>query len=208
MDELRGLSRGQVRVGLPGMVGSYYFPPLLMAFRHQHPGIKHSIVDAGSDELQEMVSNGELDLAFVVAGALPDVLQSEYFVREQIVAALAKDHPFAKEKTITIEQFLGEELAMFKSGYFHRRTIDEMAKLTGISPNIGIETNLIPLMCSVVRQGFGITAFLECVLKDDPHLVGVPFANPLWLDIHLAWRKDGYLSVANRAFKDFTLANS
>ncbi len=37
MQELKGLTQGMVRVGIPGMLGSYYFPPILMAFRHRHP---------------------------------------------------------------------------------------------------------------------------------------------------------------------------
>jgi DNA-binding transcriptional LysR family regulator len=208
MEELKGLSNGLVRVGMPGMLGSYYFPPLLMAFRHQYPGIKLSIVDGGADQLQAMLENGELDLAFIVSEEVPLSLEAKAILRLPMVAAVTGDHPFAALEAVPIEDFLQQELVMFKKGYFHRRIIDQMALNSGITPNMSIETNLIHLMKSFVRRGFGITAFLDIVLEDEADLVAVPFTPAFSLSIHLAWRKQGYLSMANRAFRDFIVAHS
>ncbi len=199
------MAHGKVRVGIPGMLGSCYFPPILMAFCRRYPGIRLSIVDGGADQLQKMLIDGELDLAFVVAENIPETLQAETFLRTDIVAAVPVQHPFASLKVVPVGDFLQQELVMFKEGYFHRRIIDQVAEAIGIQLNISIETNLIGLMKSLVLQGFGITAFLEKVLDDEPGLVAVPFVEPLRLDIRLAWRRDGYLSVANRAFRDYIL---
>jgi DNA-binding transcriptional LysR family regulator len=38
--------------------------------------------------------------------------------------------------------------------------------------------------------------------------VAIPFKEPVWLDLSIAWRRQGYLSRANRAFVDFVLAHS
>ena len=124
----------------------------------------------------------------------------------QMVAVVPPDHPFATLQSVAIQAFLQQELVMFKPGYFHRRAIDQVAEPEGVKPNISMETNLIHLMKSFVRRGFGITAFLDVVLEDETDLVGVPFAEPFWLNIHLAWRKQGYLSKANEVFKDFIIA--
>ncbi len=203
MEELRGLGNGLVRVGMPGMLGSYYFPPLLMAFRHRYPNIKLSIVDGGADQLQSMLEEGELDLAFIVSEDVPESLTAQAVLRLPMVAALTRDHPLAQRESLDIETFLHQELVMFKKGYFHRRIIDQMASAAKISPNISIETNLIHLMKTFVRRGFGITAFLDIVLEDEQELVGVPFNPAFDLSVHIAWRRQGYLSVANRAFKNF-----
>lgn len=37
MRELHGLVKGELRIGIPSMLGSYYFPPLLMGFKERHP---------------------------------------------------------------------------------------------------------------------------------------------------------------------------
>ena len=94
---------------------------------------------------------------------------------------------------------------MFKEGYFHRKVVDRLASQCGLEPDIGFETNLIPLIKSIVQQGFGVSTLLEMVIQPDDQLVTRPFTEPVWLDLSIAWRKDGYLSMANRAFRDFVL---
>lgn len=42
-------------------------------------------------------------------------------------------------------------------------------------------------------------------LENDPELVDLPFTEPVWLDLCIAWRRDAYLSRANQAFVDFLL---
>src|SRR5690554_2471631 len=66
MQELHGLVKGEVRIGIPSMLGSYYFPPLLMGFKTQYPGIRLTVVEAGARRLQRMISDGELDLGVVI----------------------------------------------------------------------------------------------------------------------------------------------
>ncbi|WP_197468099.1 LysR family transcriptional regulator, partial [Neptuniibacter marinus] len=63
MQELSGLEKGEVRVGIPSMLGSYYFPPILMAFRHQHPNLTLQVIEGGTWKLQQMLEVGEIDLS-------------------------------------------------------------------------------------------------------------------------------------------------
>ena len=49
---------------------------------------------------------------------------------------------------------------------------------------------------------------MAMVIEDEPGLVARPFTKPVWLDLSIAWRKDGYLSQANQTFVDFVLENS
>lgn len=208
MAELRGLTRGEVRVGIPSMLGSYYFPPILMAFRHRYPTLNLSVIEGGTWQLQQMLERGELDLGIIVAEFVPEALEAKTFLREQMLVTLASDHPLAAQQAISYDAFFDEELVMFKEGYFHRKIVDRMAAHSGHTPNIGFETNLIPLIKAIVKQGFGISTLLGMVIEEDPELVGRPFEEPVWLDLSIAWRRDGYLSQANRTFVDFLLSQS
>ena len=210
MQELKGLLKGEVRVGIPSMLGSYYFPPILMAFRDRYPQLTLTVIDGGAGKLQELLEKGELDLAVVVDQWMPDssTLQSRVFLREQMMVISPKDHPFAALDSILYEQLFAEELVMFNSGYFHRNVVDRLSAEAGITPNISFETNLIPLIKSIVKQGFAISTLMEMVIRDEPDLIARPFTNPVWLDLSIAWRKEGYLSQANQTFVDFVLEHS
>ncbi len=207
MDELRGLEQGNVQLGTPSMLGSYYFPPLIMAFRHRYPGLTLSVYEGGAWELQQMLERGELDLAVIEADDLPGTLEARHLLNEEMRVVVPLDHPFAKLESVTPEQFLQEDLVIFRKGYFHRRVLDQMAEDAGIQPCINFETNLLPLTRSIVKQGFGISTLLHMAVEDDPELTTLSFDPPIQLDLSLAWRKDGYLSKANQAFVEFMLEN-
>ncbi|MHB0776503.1 LysR family transcriptional regulator [Halomonas sp. WWR20] len=204
MRELHGLVKGEVRIGIPSMLGSYYFPPLLMGFKTRHPGIRLTVVEAGTRHLQEMILSGELDLGVVVGDGRGERLETRPFLREEMVVCVPCEHAFAKRQSVTPEAFFGEELVVFQDGYFHREFIDRLSLQLGRTPHIAFQSNLIPLTKAIVRQGFGITTFLRRVV-DEPALAAVPFDPPAWLELALAWTRGGYLSRAEQAFVDFVL---
>lgn len=205
MEELSGLKSGEVRVGIPSMLGSYYFPPILMAFRHRYPNLTLQVIEGGTWKLQQMLESGEIDLSVIVAEKPNDSLETHGLLKEQMLVTINQDHPFVALRSIEPELFFQEELVMFKEGFFHRRVIDRLAQQQGVKPNIGFETNLIPLIKSIVQQGFGITTLLGMVIEENDGLVTRPFSDEVWLDINIAWRKDGYLSKANRTFLAFLI---
>ena len=207
MRELRGLAKGEVRLGIPSMLGSYYFPPILMGFKHRHPGLRLSVYEQGTRRLQQMIHDGELDLGVVVADSPPADLETRPLTREEMVACVPADHPFAQRASIGMAEFFSQELVVFKTGYFLREFIDRFSDRGGMTPKIAFETNLIPLTKAIVRQGFGITTFLRMVLDNEPQdgLVAVSFDEPVFLDLSLAWKRGGYLSRADQAFVDYIL---
>lgn len=208
MQELKGLIRGDVRVGIPSMLGSYHFPPILMAFRHRYPQLNLTVIDGGAGKLQQLLESGELDLAVIVDETTSPTLETKVFLREQMMVVSPKDHTFSSKTSISYPEFFNEELVMFNSGYFHRNVVDRIALASGVAPNISFETNLIPLIKSIVKQGFAISTLMAMVIQDEPELIARPFSTPVWLDLSIAWRRDGYLSQANSTFIEFLLEHS
>ena len=203
MHELHGLTRGEVRIGVPSMLGSYYFPPILMAFRHRYPNLQLTVVESGTRKIQQMLSEGEIDMGVIVSDTPPADLESYTFLRDQMMAILPQDHPLATKESISFDEFFREDLVVFKQGYFHREQLDKLAHASGSPLKIGFETNLLPLIKQIVRHGFAISTLLEMAISDASDLVARPFAEPVWLDLSIAWRRDGYLSRANCAFVEF-----
>ena len=208
LNEARGLTKGEVRIGIPSMLGSYYFPPILMAFKHRHQNLNLAVFEDGTRSIQKKIHEGTLDVGVIVSDRIPKDLEAVPFLREEMVACVPLDHPFAELKSISYKDFLQEELVLFKEGYFHREFIDRICQKSGLEPRVAFESNLIPLTKSIVRQGFGITVFLKLVLKDEPDLVAVPFQEPVYLDMSIAWKKGAYQSIADRAFVDFLLEHA
>ncbi|USD63972.1 LysR family transcriptional regulator [Vibrio sp. SCSIO 43136] len=208
MEELKGLRKGEVRLGVPGMMGTYYFPEILMGFKTSYPQLNLTIVEAGTQAIKNMLLKGELDLGVIIDENVPDELESEHFYRSQMMAVVAPQHPLAVEPSVTFEKFFSYELAMFKTGYFHREFIDTISQTQELVPRFSFETNLLPLLLRIVRQEYAITALLELVVSHESNVVGVAFEPPKFLNLALAWRKGGYLSIAERTFIDYLKRHS
>lgn len=206
VEEMRELARGEVSVGIPTMLGSYYFPDLIIEFIRRHPQLQFSVKEHGTRTLQKMIAEGELDLGIVVTENIPETLEVRPFLQQEMVVCVPPRHPFARQPHVTFAEFARESLVLFKEGYFQREVIARVGGKAGLAPRITFETNLLPLIKQAVRKGIGITTLLEMVFADDPELVAVKFEPSIRFELGIAWKKNAFLSQANRRFVDFLLA--
>jgi DNA-binding transcriptional LysR family regulator len=207
MGELKGLTKGEVRIGIPPMISAYYFPDIIRDFKRRYPQLHLSVHGEGAWRIQKMIEQGELDMGVIAGGTFPDTLEARHFLREEVVICVPLDHPFAKRKSVTLVEFIGQPLVFYKEGYYIREFFFDALKETGAAPNIVFETNLFSLVKSLVRNGTGISTFLRMVVAADDDLAAVSFDPPLYLDLLIAWKKHVYLSRANRAFVDFLMSH-
>lgn len=204
---MANLTKGEVRIGVPGMLGSFYLPSRLMAFRHQYPDLKLSLFEGGTRDSLKMLAREEVDIAIITANDLSPEFDSHLLLSEQMVVAMAHEHPLADNVSIRLEQFFEHELVMFKPGYFHREWMLSQAKALSLTVNIAFETNLINLIKQVVSQGYAITSVLEMAISDKDEILAKPFEPAVYLDLHIAWKKQRPISQADRAFVDFLMKN-
>jgi len=203
--DLRGLRRGEVCIGIPAMLGSYYFPDLLIGFKQRYPQLRLSVREHGTRTVQRMIAAGELELGITVTHGIPESIEVHPFRKEEMVACVPSHHPLASRQSLRYEEFAREPLVLFKEGYFQREMIAQAIAQGGPQPEITFETSLIPLIKAAVRRDVGITALLRIVIARDPDLVAIPFDPPVLFEIGIAWKKRSYLSRAHRVFIDYLL---
>lgn len=202
--DLRGLLKGEVRVGLTPMLSSFFFPRIISSFKLSHPGLRISISGDSAWSIQRSIGSGELDIG-VIAGEVPEGLDSHHLLREEIVACVYPGHPFAGRKKVGLRELLGEPLIHYKEGYHLRELIDELCAREGITPAVVAESNLFSLIRSLVKEKLGLAFFLKMVVARDAEVAALSCDPPLFMDLHIAWKKNSYLSRANRAFVDFLI---
>jgi DNA-binding transcriptional LysR family regulator len=205
MDELRGLQRGEVRIGIPPMMSAYYFPQVIREFSRRYPQLQLSVYGDGAAKIQQMIAHGEIDLGVIATGVIPEGMEGQCFLREEIVAVVSENNQLAQQESITISEFLRQPLISFKAGYYMREFINELAKTARVKPQIVFESNLFSLVRSLIGEDGGVSTLLKMAVINEPGVKAISFDPPQYLDLMLAWKTDGYLSHANRAFADFLL---
>jgi DNA-binding transcriptional LysR family regulator len=203
MEELRGLEKGEIRIGLPSMFGSYYFPQIITEFKKKYPALNISVVEEGTIEVVKLLDRKEVDIGFIVLGENEEHHEFVPLLREEMVVCVPAGHHLADRSSMRLEELLNEPLVLFKEGYLQRRLIMEASQNATTSPNVTFSTNQLSLIKSLVAEGFGITLFLNMVIKQDHNLVPVSLDPPVFLHLGAAWNKDTYLSKACQTFMNF-----
>ena len=203
LEELKDLERGTIRFGVPAMMGSYYFPKILTEFKQKYPKIKIHLVDQGTVALEKKLLDSELDLALIRSDLENPQLRYTKLINEEVVAGMSSSHSLAAEKTISMVQFCQQPLVLFHEGYFLREVVSQYSKKHQLPLDIRMETNLIELQKSLVRNEVGITTCLSRILQKEPQMTSVPFEPKIEFKLSLAWKKNHYLSKASKVFMTY-----
>jgi len=205
LEELRGLQRGEVRLGCPAMLASYYFPDHFTGFLALYPGLTINVIDAGTQQIRQMIINGDLESGIVPMDDPDPSLTVRPLIQEEMLAYVSKDHPLAGNKSVSFTTFSRERLVIYREGYFLRNIIDNLFYRHESVPNIVFETNLIQLTKTLLRENLGVGVCLRCIADTDEELNAIPFRPAIPLHFGLAWRANSHLSKANKRFADFIL---
>ncbi|WP_158735553.1 LysR family transcriptional regulator [Alteribacillus sp. YIM 98480] len=203
LEEIKEGIRGTVQIGIPSMVGSYYFPDKLSLFKEKHPDMEIDIYEAGTTAIEKEILEGNLEMGTVVVDEVSEMLDIHPFLQEPLMLVVPPSHPLASSSSISLEKIANESLILFKEGYYQRKVIDRAAELAGKSPQIAFETNQISMAKSLTERNFGVTVFLNMVIRSDENLVAIPFDPPIVLTLGIAHKKNLPLSTANDIFLSF-----
>lgn len=93
IDEIKGLLKGEVRLGTPSMMGSYFFPEIVMAFKSVYPNLKMTVIEAGTQDIRKMLLHGDIDLGVIRNTDVPGDLEVDQIFRSEMVAVVSQNHP-------------------------------------------------------------------------------------------------------------------
>ncbi|WFS62331.1 LysR family transcriptional regulator [Pseudodesulfovibrio thermohalotolerans] len=204
MDELRGLARGTLVLGLPQIGAGALFAPVFTEYRKRFPGVEIRLVEHGSDQLEEVLRAGGVELA---ASLLPVPGDFEWLPvrREPLVALLSPDHPQADLESMPLDRVRDVPFILFEDGFALNRIILGACRRRGFEPSVITKSSQIGFICSLAEAGLGV-AFLPRLIAEERRgdavrLVRLEEPDTDW-DMAVIWRRGGYLSSAARAWLD------
>lgn len=204
IDDIKGLRTGNVHIGIPEMLGNYYFAETLAGFKKKHPAIRMTIESEPSNRIKQKIMTGEIDMGIISLDSLPDTFESVALFREEIMLGVAKESRLAGSKSIAPDELAGESFILFGKGNYHLRELFlSLLESHGVKPDVVFESNLVGSIKSLVRNGTGISAFLKKVVTDEKGIKAVSVEPALFTEIGIAWKKGTYISRANRLFIDY-----
>ncbi|MGE4424735.1 MAG: LysR family transcriptional regulator [Pseudodesulfovibrio sp.] len=204
LEELQGLAKGSLVLGLPPIGASTLFAPVFAEYRKRFPGIDIRLVEHGSAELEEQLLAGRVELA---ASLLPVAEDFEWLpIRcEPLVALLSWDYPQAARGSIRLEALREVPFILFEDGFALNRIILAACRRSGFEPAVITKSSQIDFICKLAGAGLG-AAFLPRVVAErrtsgQVGLVEVEDPHTAW-DMAVIWRRGAYRSRAAQAWLD------
>jgi DNA-binding transcriptional LysR family regulator len=202
VDELTGLVRGHVAVGMVVACSSFDLANLLADFHRDYPAVEIALSENNTDELVEGLNAGRLDLAFAGLGeTTPPGIEIQLVADEPLVAAVSKDDVLAARKTITLEALVDRALMSLPRGTGLRTCLDDACARSGFEPNISLEASNLGILAELASRGLGVAILPESVaLANAGKLHAIEVTHPRMRGrLALAWRSAGSISPAARA---------
>ena len=94
-------------------------------------------------------------------------------------------------------------MVAYESGYYIRSILDRLCTEAGSTPDFRMQSNFLPLLVRMVKQGLGVTVGLGMMAREEPDIVGIALEGAAPLELALAKRRGRTISRANQAFLDW-----
>jgi LysR family cyn operon transcriptional activator len=204
IEELEGLKRGELRIGVVQTVNAYLMPAIATTFNGHYPDVKLSIEELAADDIESGLEQGDLQVGVGFIPPTSTSLESAGLFEERLVLVVRRDHPLAQQESVAVKELDEMALIMLTKTFCTRRLWEENARFAAAQPRVVLEMNTVNSILSVVEKT-GLPTILPqfTLLENSTDLVALPLRNPVpSRQVGLLWHRDYYLCASSRAFID------
>jgi LysR family nitrogen assimilation transcriptional regulator len=195
---------GEVAFGIPPSPRGLIGVPLVKQYHNAYPRIAIRLVEETSGQLRDLVANGILDLAVINTTEPAHGTVSQVLGRERLVLVGPSGAKLSMRKETPVRA-LGElPLILTMRPNSLRLMVEDRLGSQGLTANVRLEANTLPLMTDLVAAGLGYTVLPMCgvgnLLKAG-RVSGSPISD-LFVTWLVARPKSRPLGVAAQRFHD------
>jgi LysR family hydrogen peroxide-inducible transcriptional activator len=190
----RGKGRYRLRLGVIHTIAPYLLPQVVIVLRKLAPEMSLDIEENMTANLDRLLKARELDAAILALPYEAPDIEVEPVYDEEFRVVVPQRHPFARRRTIDVDELDAAELLLLPVGHCLRDQVLGACTEFSRPPPPGRMGNSLETLRSMVASGLGITVLPRTALIDryaTPLVKAVPFAEPRpKRRIAVAWRKD------------------
>lgn len=169
MDDIAGNRKGALRIGISHTCGRAILPQILPEFHKQNPHIELSVMEGNSQELEELLRRGQIDLMIVFTPVSEVNVETIPLAEERMLLVVPKR--FSGQWTAEtgeapeLTSFRNAPLILLKRGNRIRSLLERYTAKKGLQLQLLLETENIETAFALARQGMGLTVYPELFLR-------------------------------------------
>lgn len=204
MELIEPLLRGRSSIARIDSLTESVLPDLIASHRGRARRVSFATEVKGSSDVLKALSRGEADIG--IAMRHPPDLRQVALKRFRLGAVVAREHPLARRKTVTLAQCLAFPVihALPEPSIYH--LLQPLIAQLSETPEPAIQANSIDLMRELAARGVGVAFHAQLGisrLSRDSRLVFLPLDNagsPVWSDLRIYVRAERTLPAYTESF--------
>ncbi len=170
LQALQGGVSGELVIGGSSIPGQYVLPPMLGQFKRQYPDITVVLSITDTMDIIERIIRSELELGIVGACVPHPQVLYECLMADELVLAVAADHPWARLGTVPLTALATEPFIQRERGSGSRLVMEQTIKQHGFEPT-GLRTVAEMGSTEAIKQGIkagiGVSILSRIALTDE-----------------------------------------
>ncbi|MGB0954955.1 MAG: LysR family transcriptional regulator [Panacagrimonas sp.] len=163
--DLKGLASGNIAIGASRTIGSYLLPQRLANFHSAYPGIALQLRVDNSQIVEQLLVDGEIDLAFTEGPGQHEQLQYRAFMQDALVLIANPDHAYAHAGEIRLKQLTQVPILMHEPGSGTRDVTEKQLMAKGVQVRPVMTLASTEAIKQTVAAGAGL-AFISALSID------------------------------------------
>lgn len=203
--QLQGLDAGEVIIAAGSSTIQYLLPPLVRAFRDEHPGVRLQLYNVTGRDGLALLRQDQVDFAFGSMLDVPHDLSYEPVQWFDPMLILPRDHPLASKPDIQLEDLSPYGLILPPQRLTTYRLVDLVFQQRRVPYRVAIEVGGWEVIKEYVAMGLGISIVTGiCLTEHDKTRLEVRNLRQYFpqRSYGVVMRKGKYLSTQARAFVD------
>ncbi|MDM5246084.1 LysR family transcriptional regulator [Lysinibacillus sp. G4S2] len=157
LDDLMNIKTGSIKLGIPPLIGTLFFPEIARKFHQQYPEVHLELVERGAKMIGTLVENGDVDMGIVVIPTDERKFSVQSFVEDQFFVFINESHPLAQQEHILLQDLQNETFIIFTEEFTLHDYVIKSCKSVGFTPIIGYKSSQWDLIVELVSSNLGVT---------------------------------------------------
>ena len=171
-DFARGV-RGHLRIAANASAISEYLPADLAAFSRVHPGVRISLEDRTSAEVQQAVIDGWADVGIFVAPQSEARLSSTVYREGTLCLITPRDHPLAQRDKVRFEDWADCDVVGMHEGAAAQQIVLSHAREQGRPLKARLQVRGFDAIAQLVEAGMGVAVMPAGIAQRMGRLFGI-----------------------------------
>ncbi|WP_070119311.1 LysR family transcriptional regulator [Bacillus marinisedimentorum] len=204
LTDIMELKKGEVRIGIPPIIGAAFFSTFISRFKEAHPLVDITLIEVGTNKIKKGVDDGSLDVGLVCnVPVQQDSFEIIELLNDPLMLIVHNSHTLASKKTVEFGELKQERFILYRKDFsLHDRIMEECSR-NHFYPNIVCESSQKDFMIEMVEGKLGVALLPAQICKKihSANITAIPFYQPtVNLELAMVWKKNKYLPFAVREF--------